>query len=123
MHNLVEDIVGDDRRSHARKMFALDVHIFPGFNTTTDPIKVKLKDLSLLGMAIYVSDQVELQAGDELRICLSPSPDEEANINTRRLIYARVAHNDGEIVGLAFESLGVEVLDFMHVLLKNIRLF
>ena len=123
MHNLVEDIIEDDRRSHARKMFALDVHVFPGFDGDADPIKVKLKDLSLLGMAIYASDQLDLQPGDELRICLSPSANEEDNINMRRLIHARVAHNDGEIVGLAFESLGIEVLDFMHVLLKNIRLF
>lgn len=123
MNETLKDMSADDRRSHLRKSFALDVQLFLGHEGEKEPIHAQLKDLSLLGMCIQNIDSISLQTGDQVRVCLSPSTEDFGDINMRRIIHARVAHNDNESTGLAFESVGIDVLDFMHVLLKNIRLF
>ncbi len=117
-HNSVtaEDL---ERRKHPRKGVSLDVHIIGSVRKQEIVLETTIKDLSQHGMAIATKGY-ELVPGKVILVCLSPKVNE---CTLKRLIHARVAYCDGYLAGLEFESIGTEAMDFLQVLLKDMRFY
>ncbi len=108
-----------ERRRDPRKEVSLDVHVIGSVKKQEVVLETTIKDLSQRGMAIATKGY-ELVPGKVILVCLSPKVNE---CTLKRLIHARVAYCDGYIAGLEFESIGTEAMEFLQVLLKDVRFF
>ena len=78
-----------------------------------------IHDISLSGMAIS-STTAEPQVDDTLCLCLSENRD---NCSPDHIIEATVMHRHGGIIGVKFNSVGVQILKDIQRLLREGRKF
>lgn len=114
----MQAVAGSERRQHIRKQVEIEVFLTCD-EKDKQGIRVAVHDISLSGMAIYPGT-LKLQLDDTLYLCFS-GPGGECS--QEHIIAATVVHLRQGMVGMRFDSIGVSVLNDLHQLLRDERVF
>ncbi|MEN8170632.1 MAG: PilZ domain-containing protein [Pseudomonadota bacterium] len=107
-----------ERRQCPRKLVDIKVSLSCG-DASAPAHTVSVSDISLSGIAIH-SENLVLQVGEQLCLCLSPKPEQ---CSRDHIIEATVVHLRQGMIGVHFDSVGVSILKDIQQLLSGERYF
>jgi len=114
----MEAIDGNERRQHRRSEVQVEV-LVRCREKRTEGSKVTVHDISLSGMAFYPGT-LTFNLEDKLCLCFAH---QQIECSKEHVIEATVVHVNKGIVGVRFDSVGVNILKDIQRLLKDVRIF
>lgn len=111
-------MVAEDRRQYTRKRVEVEVLISCSDNPAAGE-RVAVYDISLSGMAIHPGSRC-LEEGRQLCLCLSRK---QGECSPDHQIVGTVMHTNKGLVGIRFDSVGIQVLRDIQRLLRDGRIF